>query len=179
MNDKLVLTNAQITLIKQSWEKVIPIADFASGLFYERLFESSPHLRPLFKNADMQAQRKKLVKAINMVVISLERIDTLLPTLRDLGSRHVAYGVEDRHYEEVGAALLWTLEAGLKDDWNEALAEAWARAYYIIAGVMILGANLASSEQANNASRAGERNINGKAAHSSHTASIKSGQRVA
>lgn len=179
MNDKLVLTNTQITLIKQSWEKVVPIADFASSLFYERLFESSPHLRPLFKDADMQAQRKKLVKAINMVVVSLDRIDTMLPTLRDLGMRHVAYGVEDRHYDEVGAALLWTLETGLKDDWNEALAEAWARAYYIIAGVMILGANLACGEQVDESSHTGERNLNGKRAQSSQTAAIKPGQHVA
>lgn len=179
MNDKLTLTNTQINLIKQSWEKVVPIADIASSLFYERLFETSPHLRPLFHNADLQAQRKKLVKAINMVVVSLERIDTLLPTLKDLGMRHVAYGVEDRHYDEVGAALLWTLEAGLKDDWNEALAEAWTRAYYIIAGVMILGAKLASSEQACAASQAGGRNINGSSAHAKQTAGIKPGLRVA
>ena len=179
MNDKLTLSNTQISLIKQSWEKVVPIADLASDLFYQRLFESSPHLRPLFKNADMPSQRKKLVQAINMVVISLERIDTLLPTLKDLGTRHVAYGVEDRHYDEVGAALLWTLEAGLKDDWNEALAEAWTRAYYIIAGVMILGANLASGEQAGDASRACDRNINGKPVHSNHNAGFKSRRRVA
>src|SRR6266404_190010 len=50
---------------------------------------------------------------IAVVVASLDRLDKILPAVKDLAVRHVGYGVEDRHYAKVGEALIWTLEAGL------------------------------------------------------------------
>ena len=134
------ITDAQIALIKDTWSKVVPIADTAAKLFYQRLFEASPQLAPLFDGVDLPEQRNKLVKAINMVVMSLERIDTLVPTIHELGRRHVAYGVEDAHYADVGAALLWTLETGLGEAWSDDAARAWTRAYQLLADSMIDGA---------------------------------------
>lgn len=134
------VTTAQIELIKETWSKVVPIADTAATLFYQRLFETSPHLAPLFDGVDLPEQRNKLVKAINMVVMSLERIDTLVPTIRELGQRHVGYGVEEAHYADVGAALLWTLATGLGDAWSEDAASAWTNAYRLLADTMIEGA---------------------------------------
>ena len=134
------ISATQIQLVKETWSKVVPIADTAATLFYQRLFEASPHLAPLFEGVDLPAQRDKLVKAINMVVMSLERIDSLVPTIRDLGRRHVGYGVEDAHYADVGAALLWTLETGLGDAWSDDAARAWASAYQLLADTMIDGA---------------------------------------
>ena len=134
------ISAAQIQLIKDTWSQVVPIADTAATLFYQRLFEASPHLAPLFDGVDLPEQRNKLVKAINMVVMSLERIDTLVPTIRELGQRHVGYGVEDAHYADVGAALLWTLETGLGDAWSDDAATAWAGAYQLLADTMIDGA---------------------------------------
>ncbi len=148
MSNDTNLSEAQIELVKQTWARVVPIADLASGLFYEHLFETNPHLRPLFKGADMTTQRKKLVKAINMVVVSLERIGTLVPTIRELGMRHVAYGVEDEHYAQVGAALLWTLETGLQEDWSEEAKVAWSNAYQLLTDVMIDGARQATADAA-------------------------------
>jgi hemoglobin-like flavoprotein len=140
MNNETVITATQIELVKQTWGKVVPIADTAAKLFYDRLFETSPHLAPMFKDVDLASQRQKLVKAINRVVMSLERIDTLLPTIRELGKRHVAYGVEEAHYSQVGAALLWTLETGLGEAWSDEAETAWTRAYQLLSGFMIEGA---------------------------------------
>ena len=148
MNIETNLTSVQITLVKQSWAKVLPIADIASGLFYDRLFELHPELRPMFNLNNLISQRKKLVKAISMVVMSLERIETLIPTISDLGKRHQAWGVEEQHYEQVGEALLWTLETGLGEDWNEAIKAAWSNAYLLLAGVMIEAARQAASNAA-------------------------------
>ena len=134
------ITAAQIDLVKNTWSKVVPIADTAAGLFYQRLFEASPQLAPMFDGVDLPAQRAKLVKAINTVVMSLERIDTLVPMIRELGQRHAGYGVEEAHYGDVGSALLWTLEAGLGDAWSDDAAVAWTRAYQLLADTMIAGA---------------------------------------
>jgi hemoglobin-like flavoprotein len=134
------ITPAHIALVKETWAKVVPIADTAATLFYERLFETSPQLAPMFAGVDFPQQRNKLVKAINMVVVSLDRIDSLLPMIRDMGLRHAGYGVRDEHYGQVGAALLWTLETGLGDNWSDEAAMAWTLAYQLLADTMIAGA---------------------------------------
>ena len=140
MANQTAITAAQIYLVKETWSKVIPISETAATLFYDRLFETSPHLAPMFDGVELVSQRQKLVKAINMVVISLERIDSLIPTISELGQRHVGYGVEESHYSHVGAALLWALETGLGDEWSTEAEAAWTNAYQLLAGVMIDGA---------------------------------------
>lgn len=141
MSTQVTLTPAHVALVKETWGMVIPIADTAASLFYARLFETNPQLAPMFKGVNLPEQRKKLVKAINMVVVSLERIEALVPIIRDMGRRHAGYGVKDQHYGQVGAALLWTLEAGLGDDWSDEAAMAWSLAYRLLANTMIAGAH--------------------------------------
>ncbi len=136
-----VITPENIDTIRRSWSLVTPIADEAAALFYDRLFEIDPTVIPLFKATDMAAQRRKLMDVIGTVVRSLEEIETLIPTVEALGRRHVGYGVEDRHYDSVGAALLWTLEQGLGDQWSATTASAWRDAYGLLAGVMRDSAN--------------------------------------
>ena len=140
MSNQTAVTPAQIALVKETWSKVIPISETASRIFYDRLFETSPQLAPMFYGVDLVSQRQKLVKAINMVVMSLERIDTLIPSIRDLGQRHLNYGAEESHYAQVGAALLWTLATGLGEDWSEEAETAWTNAYQLLASVMLEGA---------------------------------------
>jgi len=130
------MTLENIAAIRRTWDLVVPIADEAAALFYDRLFEIDPTVKPLFKATDMTAQRRKLMDVIGTVVGNLEEIETLIPTVEALGRRHVGYGVEDRHYETVGAALLWTLEQGLGDQWSEDAAAAWSEAYGLLSGVM-------------------------------------------
>ena len=134
-----MMTPEQMQLVQTSWSKVEPIAPQAAELFYGRLFKLDPSLRALFKG-DMQAQGTKLMRAITLVVRGLEQLDTLAPTLRALGRRHVGYGVKESHYETVGAALLWTLEQGLGSAFTPATGTAWTEAYDVLASVMKEGA---------------------------------------
>ena len=84
----------------------------------------------------MKEQRQKLVQALNAVINSVDDLPSLIPTLEILGRNHVRYGVEDRHYETVGSALLWTLEQGLKEAWTPAAKSVWVVAYSSVSGVM-------------------------------------------
>lgn len=129
------MTPEQIQLIQSTWMQVMPIADKAAELFYGKLFELDPAVKPMFKG-DMAEQGRKLMKTIGVVVNSLTRLDEIVPTVQDLGRRHVAYGVEPKHYDTVGAALLWTLEQGLGPAFTPAVKEAWAAAYGTLATVM-------------------------------------------
>jgi len=129
------MTPEQIELVKSSWAKVLPIADTAAELFYGKLFNLDPSLKPLFKG-DMKEQGRKLMKMINTAVSSLDRLDAVLPGVQQLGIRHIAYGVKDEHYDTVGAALLWTLEAGLGEAFTADTRAAWATVYGVLAGTM-------------------------------------------
>jgi hemoglobin-like flavoprotein len=133
---------SDITLVKDSFRKVAPIADQAAALFYARLFELDPSLRPLFEG-DMVAQGRKLMTMLATAVAALEQVDRLLPVLRQLGARHAGYGVQEEHYATVGTALLWTLEKGLGADFTPEVREAWTKTYVLIANTMIDAARTA------------------------------------
>jgi len=95
------MTPEQIELVKSSWAQVVPIADTAAKLFYGKLFELDPSLKSLFKG-DMAEQGKKLMRMVGTAVNGLDRLDQIVPAVKDLGVRHVAYGVKPRgHAAEV------------------------------------------------------------------------------
>lgn len=129
------MTPEQVELIKNSWEKVVPISDKAAELFYGKLFELDPSVRSLFKGS-MAEQGQKLMRMIGTAVNGLDRLDEIVPAVQQLGVRHTAYGVKDEHYDTVGAALLWTLETGLGDAFTEETKEAWAIVYGVLADTM-------------------------------------------
>ncbi|HJQ30905.1 MAG TPA: globin family protein [Pyrinomonadaceae bacterium] len=136
------MTGEQVTLVRDSFEKVVPIADAAAALFYGRLFDLDPKLERLFKG-DIVEQGRKLMQMIGVAVRSLDRLEQVVPAVQALGARHVAYGVREEHYETVGRALLWTLGKGLGDSFTPEVEAAWAEVYATLAGAMKAGAAMA------------------------------------
>lgn len=130
------MTPDQIQLVQDTFKNVVPIKEMAAKLFYERLFQLDPGLKPLF-TGDMREQGQKLMGAMATVVGGLRSWERVEPTVRELGQRHVGYGVKPAHYDTVGAALLWTLEQGLGDAFTPEVKDAWAEAYRTIAATMI------------------------------------------
>lgn len=130
------MTPRQVDLVQTTWAKVEPISDQAAALFYGRLFELDPELKPLFKS-DIKEQGKKLMQMITIAVRGLTDLGKLLPAVEDLGRRHVSYGVRKKDYDTVGAALLWTLEKGLGDAFTSEVKEAWTETYTALATTML------------------------------------------
>jgi hemoglobin-like flavoprotein len=130
------MTPVQKRLVQATWQQVVPIADQAAKMFYDRLFEVDPSTRAMFGSTDLEQQRKKLVQVLSVAVAGLDRLGALSATVEDLGRRHAGYGVRDSHYESVGAALLWTLERGLGSAWNAEVAAAWAEVYGLLSSIM-------------------------------------------
>ncbi|MBC8550552.1 MAG: hemin receptor [Candidatus Brocadiales bacterium] len=126
----------QISIVQKTFEKVLPISETAAELFYKRLFELNPSFKPLFKG-DMKKQGRMLMQMIDFAVRGIDEPDAILPTIQDLGKRHVGYGVKEEYYSTVGEALLWTLEQGLGSDFTPEVKEAWTEAYKLLSGVMI------------------------------------------
>lgn len=130
-----MLTAAQKSLVQNSFATIVPIADDAAALFYQRLFELDPSLQGMFRG-NMIEQRKKLMQMLTAAVKGLDRIEQLVPVLQDLGRRHIHYGVRDEHYDTVGAALLWTLEMGLGSAFTAETRGAWTAVYGLLASTM-------------------------------------------
>jgi hemoglobin-like flavoprotein len=130
-----IVTPEKVKLVQDSFAQVAPIADTAAALFYGRLFELDPSLRLLF-HGDMDEQGRKLMMMLSVAVANLKRIDEIVPAVQALGRRHAGYHVEERHYDTVGAALLWTLEQGLGPAFTPQTREAWAEVYTVLANVM-------------------------------------------
>jgi len=138
------MTPRQAQLVKESFSKVAPIAEQAAALFYGRLFEIAPDVRPLFKG-DIKEQGRKLMATIGLAVGSLETLPELVPVVQDLGRRHAGYGVRSEHYDVVAQALLWTLEQGLGSDFTPEVKEAWTTVYTILADTMKQAAHQAAA----------------------------------
>ena len=129
------MTPEQIELVQTTWAKVEPSAEKVAELFYGRLFEIAPEVKPLFKG-DMKEQGKKLMQMLAIAVNGLTSLNRIVPAVQEMGVRHTGYGVEESHYDSVGAALLWTLEQGLGDEFTEEVKEAWTVTYVTLATVM-------------------------------------------
>ncbi|TJW35805.1 MAG: hemin receptor, partial [Mesorhizobium sp.] len=91
------MTPSQIDLVQSSFVKVAPIAETAASLFYERLFEIAPEVKPLF-NRDMKEQGRKLMATLGLVINGLKNLDAILPAAKSLAAKHVSYGVRAEHY---------------------------------------------------------------------------------
>ena len=141
------MTPIDTELVQDSFAKVAPIADQAAALFYDRLFELDPSLKPLFQG-DMVEQGKRLMSMIAAAVQGLDDLESLVPVVQDLGRRHQRYGVKTDHYGTVGQALLDTLAKGLGDDFTNDVRLAWTTVYGVLSTTMIAAAQEAAAPPA-------------------------------
>ncbi|GGG28471.1 flavohemoprotein [Rhodococcoides trifolii] len=133
-----------ISLVRTSFKAVAAVdggPDKLTSSFYAFLFARNPEIRELF-TATMTGQRERLVTAIAYVVDHLDDLEASLPFLEQLGRDHRKYGIVDRHYAAVGAALILALERFAGTElWTDEVAAAWDDAIAIIAGTMMNAAN--------------------------------------
>jgi hemoglobin-like flavoprotein len=123
------MTPTQIQLVQDSWKQAQVHADKVAQMFYTRLFEMNPELRPLFRG-DMQEQQRKFMQMMSLAVDGLEQTEQLVPMLYELGRRHIdPYRVQPQNYDSLGAALLWTLQQTLGAAFTNEMRLAWSQAY--------------------------------------------------
>ena len=130
------LSDKQIDLVQASFARVAPVSDAAARVFYARLFEIAPELRPMFRG-DMVEQGRKLMAMLAAVVHGLRDMPALLRGAGHLGERHVGYGVRPEHYAPVGMALIETLAEALGDHFTAEMRTAWADTYGALSGAMV------------------------------------------
>ena len=96
--------------LETSFDLIASRGDELMEEFYSRLFIAAPAVRPLFPD-DMRRQKTMLLGALVLLRKSLRDLDAIVPKLRELGARHVAYGAQPEHYPVVGSALISAMAA--------------------------------------------------------------------
>ena len=134
--------------LEESFDAVAPRGDELMEEFYGRLFAAAPAVKPLFAGTDMRRQKAMLLSALVLVRKSLRDLDAIVPKLRQLGARHVAYGAQPEHYPVVAEVLIASMAAVAGEAWKPEYGRAWGDALGVVAGVMIEGAEAASLEAA-------------------------------
>jgi hemoglobin-like flavoprotein len=134
--------------LETSFDLVAPRGDELMDRFYARLFATAPAVQPLFAGADMAAQKRMLLGALVLLRKSLRNLDAIVPKLRALGARHVAYGARPEHYPVVGEVLITSMAEVAGAAWRPEHEAAWTAAFGIVAGAMLDGAAAAELDLA-------------------------------
>jgi hemoglobin-like flavoprotein len=134
------MNTEQIKRVRGSFAKIAPHAEKLGGAFYAALFRLNPESRLLFPQ-DMSSQARKLTDMLGTIVEGLDDSESLHRMFHELGRRHVGYGVEESHYDDVGVALLRALRSALQGHFTDEDEEAWATVYGDLAETMIAAAS--------------------------------------
>jgi hemoglobin-like flavoprotein len=130
-----------ITALETSFDQIAVRGDELVDVFYRRLFEVAPGVRPLFAGADLKRQKGMLLATLVLLRRSLRDLDSVVPKLRDMGARHVRYGAQPEHYPVVGEVLIASMAEIAGDAWTIEYELAWTEAFAVVAGAMLDGAN--------------------------------------
>ena len=134
--------------LETSFDLVAPRGDELMDVFYTRLFATAPAVQPLFAGTDLQRQKGMLLGALVLLRKSLRDLDAIVPKLRELGARHVAYGAKPEHYPVVGAVLIASMAEVGGDAWRTEYTAAWVHVYQVVADRMRFGAASVRSRRA-------------------------------
>ena len=126
--------------LRLSCARLLLKGDELATTFYAMLFERYPSVRSLFPN-DLRQQRAKLTQMLAWVVMKLDRPSELVPALRELGHKHIAYGARPEHYPLVHDTLIDAMARTAGAEWTRDIAEDWSRSIELIARHMLAGAS--------------------------------------
>jgi nitric oxide dioxygenase len=107
--------------------------------FYELMFTAHPELLNIFNHANQKQGRQQaaLANAVYAAAMYIDRLDAILPAVRQIAHKHRSLGVKPEHYPIVGQFLLRAIKEVLGPAATEEILQAWAEAYGVIADAFI------------------------------------------
>jgi len=136
---QLPLDSSLISSLRDTFDRLRGHGPRLGELFYARLFERMPHLKPLFR-ATVTEQSEKLMASLETVVQNFENPDVNMSMLAELGKRHASYGVKAEHYEPMIGLLVDSMRTLLHPDVDERHLDEWRMALRLISDQMIAAA---------------------------------------
>lgn len=107
--------------------------------FYELMFSNHPELLNIFNHANQRQGRQSqaLARAIYAAAANIDRLEDIMPVVKQIGHKHRALHIQPEHYPIVGKHLLLAIKDVLGDAATDDILEAWAEAYGVIADIFI------------------------------------------
>ncbi len=132
-------------MLRESFELALDRDDEFPRLFYDVLFHRHPHIEALFGDGgqganSLDAQRRMFGQTLIAIIDHYDDPAWLEAKLAPMGVTHVAYGVTDDMYADVGDALITAFAEVCAHDWTAAHEAAWRDAYGRIADIMLAAA---------------------------------------
>ena len=137
-----------VTALETSFDLIAPHGEQLMDEFYARLFATAPAVVPLFAATDLPRQKTKLLTTLVLLRSSLRNLNAIVPNLRKLGARHVAYGAQPEHYSVVGDTLIAAMATTAGAAWRSEHESAWRDAFAVVAAAMLDGAEAARCKTA-------------------------------
>ncbi|MEK9198553.1 NO-inducible flavohemoprotein [Ureibacillus sp. 179-F W5.1 NHS] len=107
--------------------------------FYKNLFEKHPELLNYFNHANQVRGRQQtaLANTVYAAAAHIDNLQAIVPAVMQIAHKHRGLGILPEHYPIVGENLLAAIKEVLGDAATDAIINAWAEAYGVIADVFI------------------------------------------
>lgn len=107
--------------------------------FYKVMFANHPELLNIFNHANQKQERQQqaLANFIYEGAKNIDKLEQVLPLVKQVGHKHRSLGVKPEHYPIVGKHLLLAIKDVLGDAATDEILEAWGKAYNVIANAFI------------------------------------------
>jgi hemoglobin-like flavoprotein len=150
------MTPQEIAIVQGTYTRLDEHRVLFAQAFYDRLFRENPNIALMFER-NMEEQIEKFRVMLFTAVYGLNRSEELKPALRNLGRRHISYGVRASDYTAFEVALLGALEQFLGTEFTPEVRGAWKSFYSFLTEPMREGANLDAAVAQRQIFRAKER----------------------
>ncbi|WP_026690736.1 NO-inducible flavohemoprotein [Alteribacter aurantiacus] len=127
------IVKASAPILQEHGEKV-------TQTFYHNLFQAHPELLNIFNETHQKKgkQPMALANTLYAAAVNIERLEELLPAVKQIAHKHRSLNVLPEHYPIVGKYLLEAMREVLGESPQvEEVIQAWAEAYGIIADIFI------------------------------------------
>ncbi len=134
-----MLTKKTVEIVKSTVPVLEEHGTKITKAFYKRMFEHHPELLNYFNHTNQQrgSQPKALANSIIAAGKHIDRLEEILPVVKQIGHKHRALSIRPEHYPIVGENLLAAIKEILSDAATEEILQAWEEAYEEIAKVFI------------------------------------------
>ncbi|MCL5975041.1 MAG: NO-inducible flavohemoprotein, partial [Gammaproteobacteria bacterium] len=107
--------------------------------FYKRMFRDNPELKDIFNLANQATGRQQfaLFSAVAMYAKNWYDLGALGELVERVAQKHTSFDIQPDQYQIVGHHLIETLREMAPKEFTDEIAEAWIKAYGLLASVLI------------------------------------------
>ncbi|WP_054956609.1 NO-inducible flavohemoprotein [Paenibacillus dakarensis] len=134
-----MLDSQTIQIIKSTVPVLEVHGQAITTVFYKKLFIHHPELMNIFNHANQRQgkQPAALAGAVYAAAANIDRLENILPVVKQIGEKHRALNILPEHYPIVGETLLGAIKDVLGAAATPEIIDAWEKAYQVIADVFI------------------------------------------